>query len=95
MPTSDFRGKLQIRDGSERSACWVACLKKTLFSKLNYHAPDIHPQKYSKNVGTKIKFLAVREVRPNLGSFWAIIYKGFPKFIKGKKCLHGFGNFTI
>ena len=32
----------------------------------------------------KIKFLAVLEVRPNLGKFRAKIYKGFAKFIKEK-----------
>ena len=32
----------------------------------------------------KIKFLAVREVRPNLTSCLNEIYKGFSKFIKGK-----------
>ena len=36
----------------------------------------------AKTCGFKIKFLAVRENRPNLGSFRAEIYKGFPNFIK-------------
>ena len=44
---------------------------------------------------TKIKFLAVPEIRPNLTSCLDEIYKGFQKFIKGKKFRHFFLFFLL
>ena len=59
--------------------------KVSLFkTKLWMSVFHIHPQKCLTNLGEQIKILAVQEVRANLGSFRAEIYKGFQNVMKEK-----------
>ena len=65
--------------------CGVACFIIPLFWILNKLAAYSHPDLDFNMVCKKKKFLAITKVRPNLTSSSAEKYKGFSKFIKGKK----------
>ena len=68
----------------------ITCFKNPLFQKWI----SLQPFPIQKNIllgfANKIKFLALTEVRSNSTTCLVEIYKGFQKFIKGKKCRQSF-----